>query len=178
MHKSAEAFLRGDATELPVEINYYTQFFTQIREHPEYKLHPEMKIALDKDWVQTEWDSPSVWFKGIVDLLIEAPKEVVVYDWKTGKEYDEHRLQRELYGVAALSIFPQYDTASTMHVYFDSRQNRPTVLSRNLAINVMLPAWNDRVSKMFADKEYIPSPGYYCRYCPYSSKFGQGPCRF
>lgn len=179
IHSSIEAFLNKDLQELPTEINFYTQFLTDLRDNETYKLRPELKVALNDKWEVTEWDAPDVWFKGVLDLYVEADGRVIVYDWKTGKEYPDHSAQREVYAIAAGAYGPEVSQIESFHVYLDSRQTRGTNYFRDL-LPVLRNSWADKVSPMLSGKEYIPLPGFHCRYCPYSSKFGErkGPCRF
>lgn len=179
LHASIEAFLNKELTELPTEINFYTQFLSDLRDNPSYKLHPEFKVALNDKWQPVQWESPDVWFKGVLDLLVESDGRIVVYDWKTGKEYDDHGSQREIYAVAASSLYPDAGQIESFHVYLDKGQTRGTNFPRDL-LPVLRNVWSNKVSPMFSAGPHIPHPGFYCRYCPYSSKFGErkGPCRF
>lgn len=174
-HTNFEAFLKGDVNELPSEFDYYTQFLSQLKTA---NVFPEIKLAFNEKWDIVEWDSNDVWFRCVMDLLVETPDEVAIYDWKTGKVYDDHFHQREIYAIAGLLKYPDLKQITTTHVYLDIRENRKTVFPRELALNVLRPRWEERVARLRGDADKIPFPGFHCRYCPYSSKFGKGPCQF
>ena len=176
LHGAIEAFLTGKATELPNEINFYTQYLTQLREKD---IYPEWKIALTREWSPTTWDSDDRWYKGILDLkaLNGGEKtEATVIDWKTGKIYDEHDDQKSIYSLAVFAEEPTVLRVRAIHVYLDLGKNREKVYNRE-QMHELRTSWDSRVLKLEKEEQWIPNPSFKCRYCPYSRAKG-GPCRF
>lgn len=174
MHAAMEDYIKGHSKELPAELSYYQQFLDGIIQHSDCELVPELKIAVTKDWKPADFDG-EYWWRGILDLFLKHPEVVIVYDWKTGKVYDDHQDQREIY---SLGIFAHHDVAEVraVHVYLDQRINRETIYHRDM-VEELREKWVKRVDRMVSDQDLIPSPGFYCRFCPYSRAKG-GPCQF
>lgn len=171
MHKNIEMFLLGESELIP-ELSYYHAFLTHLREQ---KAVPEVPIALDRNWQPVEWDSPERWVRLVLDAVLPYPTMPVIYDWKTGKEYPDHRDQREIYAISYHSILPA-ERSQVYHTYLDTRQNTTTVFSVT-DIPGLRQKWEIRAGEMLADREFVPNPGFYCRTCHFSRGNG-GPCRF
>lgn len=189
-HKTVELFVKNELDKLPYELSHYHQFLTGIRQYENY---PEHKIALTIKWQPTEWEAEDAWYRGVLDLKVisgyyneesispevptrGSPKEAVVYDWKSGKIYDDHDDQKSLYSVAVFSELPSLQTVRAIHVYLDLGKNREQVFHSN-QVHQLREHWISRVGKLERDRDFIPNPGYYCRWCSYSRSNG-GPCRF
>lgn len=173
-HAAMENYIKGELKQLPDEISFYQQFLDNIIAHSDCELVPELKLAVDKEWKPADFDG-DYWWRGVLDLFLKHPQIVIVYDWKTGKVYDDHQDQREIY---SLGIFSHHDVdeVRAVHVYLDHKLNRETIYHRNM-VPELREKWTGRVEKMLNDTDLIPSPGFYCRYCNFSRAKG-GPCRF
>ncbi len=174
LHATIESFLKGTITELPNEINFYTQYLTQLKGR---EIYPEHKVALTRDWEVTEWDGDLCWYRGIFDLKISgAGDEVTIIDWKTGKIYPEHDDQKSLYSLAAFSESPTVQRVRAIHVYLDLGKNREKTYDRQ-QLHELRASWNSRVLKLEQETEWLPNPNFMCRYCSFSRMNG-GPCKF
>jgi hypothetical protein len=173
-HKSIEQFLKKEIDTLPIELNFYTQFLTGLRSYENY---PEHKVALTVDWEPCAWDSEIAWYRGVYDLkLLQTPEEATVYDWKTGKIYEDHNDQKSLYSVAVFAEQPALRSVRAIHVYLDLNQSREKLFHAG-EVRQLREQWASRAKKLEEDKEFIPNPGFHCRWCSYSKAKG-GPCRF
>lgn len=172
IHKSVEEYILGNVRELPDNLVYYKDFFDHIREQGAI---PEMPIALTVGWTPTEWDDPNRWWRGVLDCVVEFKDHVIIYDWKTGQEYGDHRDQREIYAAAFHSYKPTEHIIS-IHCYLDKKQN---TISRFTAedIPAIKKTWEEKVGEMLNDKRMVPNPGFYCRFCHFRRDNG-GPCHF
>lgn len=137
---------------------------------------PEVKLSFDREWMLVPWDSPTVWLRGVVDAMrIELPR-VEMGEWKTGKEWEDHKTQRELYNIMALSANPDAEQSYIETIYVDGGYSVFDTLER-----AMLPfvqrEWSEKVAPMEADTFFSPRPGPYCRFCPYNKQKG-GPCEY
>jgi hypothetical protein len=113
----------------------------------------------------------------VLDLLVPPQDGVVyVYDWKTGRIYDDHSDQRELYALQAFAKYPEAKKVQAEHVYLDSNERR-AMLYHRFEIDAIQKRWDLRFKKLEEATEfpYNPQPG--CQWCPYSQAKG-GPCPF
>jgi hypothetical protein len=173
-HAIVENFLKGTIQDLPEELGFYRSFFEGLRK---YEIYPEYRISLRRDWTPTSWGAKDAWYRGVLDLkLIQTGEAAVVYDWKTGKIYPDHDDQKSLYSVAVFSENPALRQVRAVHVYLDLNANREKTFSRD-EVHELRKQWEARVSKLEQDPQYIPNPGFHCRYCSYSREKG-GPCQF
>lgn len=175
VHAAFEGFLTGKLTELPSEFNFYTQYLTDLRKRT---IFPEHQIALNRQWEVVPWTSEERWYKGILDLKVFEPEatEATVIDWKTGKIYESHDDQKSIYSLAVFAEHPSVLRVRAMHVYVDLGKSREKTYDRS-QLHELRSAWDSRVLRLENEKDWIPSPSFMCRYCPFSKEKG-GPCRF
>jgi hypothetical protein len=174
LHGAIEDFLTGKATELPHEINFYTQYLTGLKSQD---IYPEHVICLDRQWIPVRPESPERWYKGILDLKVKTGEtEATVIDWKTGKIYDSHDDQKSIYSLAVFAEQPSVQRVRAIHVYLDLGKNREKTYDRS-QMHELRTSWDSRVLKMEEAKEYIANPSFMCRYCAFSRGNG-GPCKF
>lgn len=177
VHKIVEEYLLGKITvetmsREPLDLSYYTSFLDILREQG---AKPELPLALDSSWNVVPWDYPDRWWRGILDCVIDFEDHVVIYDWKTGKEYPDHREQREIYAAAYFALRPVRQI-KVFHTYLDDRKNTYTTFYEE-DIPVLRKTWERRVEPMLADTVMAPNPGWHCRSCQFSRDKG-GPCQF
>lgn len=205
IHKSVEDFLTGTTTSLPESLGHYHEWFTKVKE---YEIYPEHVITLNKAWEPVPGDSQERWYKGVLDLKVvirseaavllserawnpdkpdvlpqpeKGPvKEVLIYDWKSGKIYPDHDDQKSLYSVAAFAEHPTVLSVRAIHVYFDLGQIREKTFYPD-EMHKLRDVWNARarsyLEALASPDTLIANPGYHCRWCGYSASRG-GPCRF
>jgi PD-(D/E)XK nuclease superfamily len=170
-HALIESFLKGEVEMLPSVLSFYQNFLTGLRLYP---IFPEHRIALDKDWNLTKWEEG--WLRCVLDLKLMDGTGVVLYDWKTGKMYDDHYDQKELYALACFSENPEVQRVRAVHVYLDLNKSTDRTYERS-DMPLRREKWQARVDKMERDTTYIPNPSWKCRYCSFSKAKG-GPCQF
>lgn len=206
-HKDIENFLKGASQSLPSPLDYYQGWFDEVKK---YEIYPEYVIKLDENWQPAEenyWykgvldllvvqraaehllrepvregcDNPEA--EGRAEEVVQKvppAKELIIYDWKTGRIYPEHDDQKSLYSRAAFAKFPSVLSVRAIHVYVDLRQIREKTFHRD-EMHQLRTEWDGRAGKFLQalkDPEgMIPNPGFHCRWCPFSATKG-GPCRF
>ncbi len=173
-HAEIEAYIKKDIEKLGEELERHTTLLQGLRD--DQSALAEYKVAFDKDWNKVEWDDKNVWYRGIFDLKTRKGDEVTVYDWKTGKIYDEHDDQKSLYSLAAFAEDPAVRWVRAIHVYLDLGKQRARAYSRD-EMHQLRELWESRVRKLEEETEWLPNPSFKCRYCPFSKAQG-GPCRF
>jgi CRISPR/Cas system-associated exonuclease Cas4 (RecB family) len=172
LHSSAEGYLLRQKTTIAAPLVSLLPVLKVVRDS---KPHIELKIAFNHDFEKVvDWKDKKAWFRMVLDSAYVEPTEAHVQEWKSGKEYDDHEDQRNLYAVGALGMWPvKYANVTTY--YMDLRKKKTLRLDRPQA---KLAGWRfaERVEAMGRDKHLTPRPGYYCRWCPFS-RFVGGPCK-
>lgn len=176
IHNSVEAFILGQAEQLHPEIHqHYGQFFFGLREN--YECMPEHRWAFDWDWREIDYDSPDAMVRGFMDLkLVPADDNIQVYEFKTGKIYPNHTSQQLLYGTAALVQHPEIEGVDVTNIYFDLKKNKKIYYPQAM-LREYKPMWTKKIEEIENCEEFIPEPGYRCRWCRFSKANG-GPCAF
>jgi CRISPR/Cas system-associated exonuclease Cas4 (RecB family) len=174
IHKSVEDFINGSQPMLHAEINSeYGHWITSLKNNSECL--PEPMWLINSDWELID-NEDRAWAKGFFDLQAVSEDKVEIYEWKTGKIYDEHIEQRFLYGLIALLKFPKYNTITVTNVYFDQKKKVAQEFKRE-NVNFMKDTWAKRFKKVESEQQFPPNPQFLCRYCSFSKQNG-GPCQF
>ena len=175
MHKQIEDYVNGTASAevLQPRLHPYIQFFDDIR-HAGGKV--EVPFHIDRGWRSVAPDSPDVWIRGFIDSLAVQGAKATLYDWKSGKEYDDHYEQKEIYSLGTAAEYPQVSEVWAYHVYIDHGKNTCRVYSVD-EMQPMRERWHRRFEVLETATEFHPNPNFGCRYCSFSKKVG-GPCKF
>jgi len=142
----------------------------------------EAQWAFDVNYVPTEWYARDAFLRIKTDAhkFDRRKKHVTVIDFKTGKiREDEYDLQLDLYALGAFAQYPACATASAELWYFDAGKivDGDRQYSRDVDFPRLKEEWAARIASMLCDTVFVPTPGYGCRWCPYS-KAAKGPCKF
>ena len=170
IHASIEDYLLGKSEKLHESVEHKRPFFDKLAlKEPLI----EEKLAIDNKWNPAQWET--AWGRMVVDSYYTTRNKVVVQEWKSGKQYDDHTEQRKLYGVTLLGKYADRSAAVIRTIYTDLNKNVREVVTRD----DMAPIQEDftrRVRFMHRDDLMSPRPGWYCRFCPFS-RVKDGPCR-
>lgn len=176
IHNSVEAFLRGEIPEIHAEIReYYGEFFQQLKDAGAV---PEDKIAIDRDWKVMDWDGDT-YVRSVLDIRMPINDDgvVQVFELKTGKVYPDHFDQRELYAVKTKCLVPEAREVNVTGIYLDLKQNSSTYIHPFYYQEAKVDKWDSKFRRVLRDEDYIPTPSFRCRNCPFSKDAG-GPCEF
>jgi RecB family exonuclease len=171
LHKAVEEFLLG-ADELPDELEFYEEFFTNLRENQ--TLRPEAKWQFSHEWEELPFGSQDGMIRGIMDAALQNGDSAYVYEFKTGKVYAEHMLQRALYGLAGLLLFPMAKECTVFTMYLDHHQHEVSTYEAS-SIKAYQWMWKQRAEEVWGNEHYPEKPSWKCKYCPYSQSRG-GTC--
>lgn len=174
-HKAMEDFISGASTILPTDLALYHGLLTSIK-MVDGQVLPEVKLALNEKWEPCDFNAPDVWWRGVLDLLVVEPDRGTLYDWKTGKIYDDHDDQKDLYSIAALSHHQHLYEIRAIHVYLDLGKNREKTIHRD-QLPPMREKFNARVAKLRSEVQFPANPSFMCKYCSFSRSNG-GTCKF
>lgn len=176
IHQSIDNYCLEQTEQLHPDIHeQYGQFIWNIRN--DFTCKPEHKFAFDVNWKKVAYKSPKAWVRGKLDLLAVAEDEVVIYEWKTGKVYDDHIQQRYLYGLVGLLLFPQIPEVEVQGVYFDQGDHPPVDTYHRDGLDFMKEEWSTRFRLIEEDEIHATNPSYLCKFCDFSKAKG-GPCSF
>src|SRR5207342_3063709 len=121
LHSSAEGYLLRQKTTIAAPLVSLLPVLKVVRDS---KPHIEFKIAFNHDFEKVvDWKDKKAWFRMVLDSAYVDKKEAHVQEWKSGKEYDDHEDQRNLYGVGALGQWP-VDYATVTTYYMDLRKKK------------------------------------------------------
>lgn len=176
IHDSIEAVLKGEANKVHEEAQFYNDFVMGLRT---MGAMPEVPFAYTEDWEEVEFDDPTAAIRGFIDAVLirdnlEEKKVGISYEWKSGKRYDEHSMQRNLYGLATLLKFPEIDEAHVITTYIDLKENVPIVYPRDMLTSYKW-MWTRHINATKPPQPYPMRPSWKCKNCPYS-RYRGGKC--
>lgn len=170
LHSVCEDYLNHKTPALPWELQKAS---LQIDDLKRKGAIAEAVWTLDKHWLPS--DPP--WVKAIVDVHYVVNDILHVLDFKSGREYPEHRDQLELYALVGLYKYPLVKRAEYSALYLDTGHvSNDGALLRGDMMDHKTVQWTDRAKKLMEDDEFKPTPGGGCRWCDYHAKKG-GPCK-
>lgn len=138
-------------------------------------VRPEFEIGLDANWNPQPWDRATIRAKlDLVGIVDDTTIEVI--DYKTGRQYPEHKDQLELY---ATLLFHCYDWCERVLVA-DWYLDRPGEIVEDKYLRpeyerTLLPRWKQRAVADLSRTIWPAQRNVFCRYCAFHAKVG-GPC--
>lgn len=182
-HAKAESFVNGNIRGMPKELAKLRNEFRNVK-----KLRAkntitvltefDSAVALNKNkWVKSKGDDwNNVWCRGLIDLLILEKCTATDIDYKTGKQYDTHEDQGELYAIQTMVHHPNINIVDVEFWYLDLGEVDGWAYNRK-DLKKLQKKWEKKVKPMLTDTKFKPTPGWYCKWCNYSSD-KNGPCKF
>lgn len=172
-HEQAAGFTIGKLKKLPAVLARFHKEFAALKKA---KAVVEKEWAFNRQWEPVGWFAPDAWLRIKVDAHSLKSTVVSIVDHKTGKEREDHVLQRDLYALGALLMYPYATVVKAAHWYLDAGVMRESTY-KAADLERLKREWVDRTTRMLSDKRFAPQPGNHCRWCFFSSAKG-GPCRF
>ncbi len=172
-HKAFEDYLLGKRKTVPSKYSFMRSTIDQYKKH---KAEAEKEVAFDRLWQPTGWFDKNTWVRSKTDVgFFKDYNYRITVDYKTGKEYDNHREQADLY---ALIDFHLYQTKyiDVEFIYVDI----PKLVRYEYDIEeypMLLKIWDERGEKVTKDRSFKPKPGIHCNWCAFSKAKG-GPCKY
>jgi len=172
IHASVENFLLGKAKTVHEAAADYMGLFKELKSH---KPLIEEKIAISDSWDVVPWAAG--WGRMVIDSYYVEKKAVVMQEWKSGKMYDDHEDQRNLYGTVTMLKHPETKTATVRTIYLDLGKAVKVEYTRD-HVEDIIEDFDRRINFLKVDDEMSPRPGWYCRFCPFSRMSSSGgPCK-
>ena len=167
IHKKAEEYVKGNITGVPKEMQCFSAEFKNLVKH---KAVAEQDWWINDKWEQVDYlDWNNVWLMVKSDAHVIMDDSAIIIDYKTGKVYDSHEKQAELYAVAALSIFDSVESVETEFWYLDQQEISPYYYEKPDLIYYR-ELWDERAVEMQQQKTFDPSPSFTnCNWCEFKS---------
>lgn len=170
LHQHCEDYLKGTIGVIPWELTKVARALDQLKG---FGAKSEETWLVNSLWEPVE-DPDQAWVKSIIDVhYLESSTVLQIIDFKSGREYPEHRDQLELYGIKGLKMFPKAKRAEYKALYLDTGHTS----NEGAIIRDMLPhkidKWARRAIKIWEDKEFKATPSKKaCGWCDYNAKRG------
>lgn len=151
---------------LPLHLHQHTALLTQLRNAPGEKI-VEQQVAINRNFEPTGWFDNDVWCRVISDLTILNPPRGVLFDYKTGKQYDDFT-QLRLAGAVIFQLAPEIEELTLSYIWTKNRKVTKEAMSRGQIQAV----WSDfmprinRYQAAFDKQEFPARPGIHCKWCP------------
>lgn len=162
IHTEAERFLKNKRMKLPHNLSKLGPHFDALRRVKGMK--SEETWIFDAEWKP----SKNRWVKMILDVNFRSDDSVTIIDFKTGKiRFEEQQIQLGLYALGAFIKFKP-NVVHTQLWYTDHGMVHKDTYTADEQPELMR-VWTGRARAMCADVLFSPRPGFYCRWCPFSS---------
>jgi hypothetical protein len=168
VHDQLALALKG--ATLPAELVPYQKWVDRVRSGPG-ELLVEQKYALTKEFSPAPYFAPTVWYRGIADVVRVAGPVALALDWKTGK-IKEGSVQLGLMAACLFANFPQVTKVRCEYIWLQEDTNTPEIFDRKdmQALWARLLPRVEKLSEAARTMTYPPKPGGLCmRYCAVTS---------
>jgi len=129
---------------------------------------------------------PKVWLRAVTDVHIVGQDTLYVIDFKTGRVYDEHEEQAEIYAVAGKAMFPKVRNVEVEFWYLDQGPGRGIAEYEydEQDLDGLRGKWIEQGTQVTDATKFPATPDLTgCKRCPFS-KFkklpngSRGPCQY
>jgi hypothetical protein len=173
IHKDAELFLGGHYKEVPATLQNFARYFRDIKRK---KASAEEQVALTSAWKRTQWFAPDAWLRVVIDARVQTMESsATLIDFKTGRKYEDHIDQLELYAMVFFALQTKLATAEGELWYLDQGEIDDAIFSRD-ELPALQEKWSARAQPMLTATEFPAKPGKACRWCGFAASRG-GPCK-
>lgn len=172
-HTLAEMYATGKLDDLPEALVEFADEFDELRRKEPLV---EQQWAFNSQWQPTGWFDRDAWLRVICDAVVIDGPEAIVIDHKTGKAKDQYQEQVELFALAVFSKYPDVQTVMTQLWYLDHGVLVEDEFGRD-EYEKLVDKWTARTGPFFADDQFAPRPGQYCRWCHFS-RAKTGKCEY
>lgn len=161
IHQLAEDYLTGKLIELPDELARFNNEFNNLKAAG---AQAELAQTYDVNWKlitsENAWDCDEAWLR----LKIDAAIPGLLIDFKTGKQYPEHKKQGQLYADAAMMNDGSIDEIDVEFWYLNSGKVVSHVFNRE-GLDARIKEWKHKVLAMHNDDTFTPRQHEWCKYC-------------
>lgn len=171
LHNALEDFFNG---KIPYPsgdptLKKWKDFMLGLRK---YSPIAEGECAVTRDWTPCDFNDPNAYIRGKKDLEIPMGDTLLLFDWKSGKIYNDHVHQGEAY--TALS--PGYERYKIKFVYLDIPHVIQTWEYDRKDWERIQAGLIETVEEIRNATEFPATPGDKCTWCHMSWRRG-GDCK-
>lgn len=129
-------------------------------------VHPEIQLAVDKNFKKVEWFAKDAYWRSIIDFLALNPTVGFIGDFKTGKmsDYSGWGGQLHLSAAMILSVFPTLEKVNAAYIYVDHKQMTKIEVTRD-EVPKLLEHYEAEMVKVNSDGSFMPKTNDYCKWC-------------
>jgi hypothetical protein len=161
IHKVAEEYLLGQFEDVPIVLSKFATEFKNLRSKGAI---PEQALVLKNDWSllggEEVWTDPQAWLR----LKIDAKLDNYLVDFKTGKQYEEHKEQGKLYATVEMAI-TGVEEVDVEFWYLDSGAVSDPLTFYRKNMQQYIDEYNSAVFTMHNDTTFEPKVNQWCKYC-------------
>lgn len=178
IHEGIDMYLKKRANGIPLEAKPLAKELSALRN--DKTLRGEEAWGFDDSWEPlpvTGYFSKRDHIRAKIDALRSIKDTAIVIDFKSGQVRDASEDQVRFYGVLTLLRELKFKIAKLQLWFVEHGQIKEyePVLRKDVA--ALKKGYADRFKKIQMTSVFEPTPGVYCRWCPFSKHKG-GPCKF
>lgn len=139
----------------------------------------DMEGGCEEFWhFDNQWNFVNDWSWLVIKMdAYGIPEDYTLrlVDWKTGKQWPNHREQLHLYATAGFSTY-DCEKVEAIASYVDTGDMMLYIWTRDQH-EEMKTAWENRIKKVEDERNFKMNPGHHCRWCAFGKGKG-GPCSY
>lgn len=169
--KAVEARIRN-GTPLPLEYAVIEPLTASLTRSVGKK-YTQLKIGINRDFKPVTFFADDVWGRGVLDFALTDYPNMVIADWKTGKNNEGKEwytpLQLKIFALLAFKGFPKVNKITAFNIY--TQEGKPGKIM-SFTRGDELTLWREvlprvmAVEKAFKEQEWPACQGPLCQFCP------------
>lgn len=177
IHDALQHYLNGWKDTLPqdIDLGFWKMRLLELRDR---KPQTEAAWGVDKNWTPLDnWLHPNTWIRAKSDVFKVNGLKLELIDFKTGKYREPSPQQIELYAIIGHCFFPQVTQVEAAFWFLD--QPEPPLIYKYAPSTLLKlrKVYANKAAPIYKDKTFRPTPGSYCKFCPFSRQRG-GKCEY
>jgi hypothetical protein len=158
IYKSIASYLKG--APLPEVCTQYASLLEPLLPH---NIKPEQKLAITGQLEPISFFDNDAWLRGVIDAYVIKGETAVIFDWKTGKEWEDP-FELEIFGLLLKSHHRALKKITGYYVWL-----RDGKLSEEHDLSDYVMAWGKVIKfhdEIEAGNFEKKTPGPLCKWCP------------
>jgi len=130
VHTSFEDCINSNGVvPLPDKMKHWRPLIDKVLAMKGTTILTEVAVALDGNFRSVEWDSPTCWTRGVIDVLVLGKTSALVIDWKSGKRKPTEQL--DLYAAYIFALYPHIKIVHTAAVWLQDKKIDKKTIKRS-----------------------------------------------
>lgn len=158
IHESIASYLKG--APLPEDCTQYASLLESLLPH---NIKPEQKFAITGQCQPISFFDKGAWLRGVIDAHVIKGDTAVIFDWKTGKEWEDP-FELEIGALLLKCHHPELKTVKGHYVWLrDQKLGEEHDLSDFAGTWGKVVKFHDEIERGDFEKK---TPGPLCKLCP------------